>query len=404
MTTTDPAGVKPATFGHATKPLWPLDPDLLYLNHGTVGVAPKAVLAVQQEIRDAIEREPSRYLLRELSTHQAGSRLGAPRLRTAAAEVAAFLKARPEDVVFVDNVTTAANGVLRSLPLEPGDEVLVTDLGYGAVTYSAQYAAATRGATVRTVEMPFPMRDPAAVIAAWTAAVGPRTKAAVVDHITSSSALVMPVREIVAALHAKGLAVLVDGAHAPGPLDLDLPAIGADWYAANLHKWACAPRSCGFLWAAPGRQAALHPAVISWGYRKGYVAEFDHWGTRDPSPFLAAPAGLEFLRSLGLDAMRKWQHDLAWEAGRILTSRWGTTLETPRSMIAAMITVPMPARAGSTDAEVQALRDALLYEDRIEVQMHAWRGRAWARVCAQVYVEASDVERLAEAVLKRVGR
>jgi len=306
-------------------------------------------------------------------------------------------------VVFTDNITTAANGVLRSFPLAPGDEVLVTDHGYGAVTYTARYAAKLRGAGVRTLELPFPIRDPGEVVDAWTRAVTPRTKLAIVDHITSASALVMPVREIAAALKARGVAVMVDGAHAPGPVDLDVPSLGVDWYGANLHKWACAPRSSGFLWTAPERQADLHPAVISWGYEGGYLAEFDHGGTRDPSPFLAAPAGLAFLRELGIDAMRRYQHDLAWESGRILTSRWGTTLDTPRSMIAAMVTVPMPERAGTTDAEVQALRDALLFEDRIEVQMHAWRGRPWARICAQVYVEAADVERFAEAVLKRIG-
>lgn len=401
MTATDPIA-RPAAFGHAAKALWPLAPDLLYFNHGTVGVTPVKVLAAQQQIRDDIEREPSRYLLRELSTHQFGSKLAEPRLRSAAAEVAAFVRVRAEDVVFVDNVTTGANGVLRSFPFAAGDEVITSDLGYGAVTFTGRYAAGLRGATLRVVEMPFPIRDPQQIVDAYANAIGPRTKLAIVDHITSSSALVLPVKEITAALHARSVAVMIDGAHAPAQLDLDVPAIAADWYVANLHKWACAPRSCGFLWAPPGRQEDLHPAVISWGYQQGYVAEFDHWGTRDPSPFLAAPAGLAFLRELGLDAMRKYQHELAWESGRILQSKWGTSIETPRSMTAAMITVPLPERAGSTDADAQRIRDALLDEERMEVQMHAWRGRLWARVCAQVYVEAGDVERLADAVLKRI--
>lgn len=401
MTATDPIA-RPAAFGHAAKAHWPLAPDLLYLNHGTVGVTPTKVLAAQQQIRDDIEREPSRFLLRDLSTHQFGSKLPEPRLRTAAAEVAAFVRAAPQDIVFVDNVTTAANGVLRSFPFAAGDEVITSDLGYGAVTFTARYAAELRGATARVVEMPFPIRDPQQIVDAYVNAVGPRTRVAIVDHITSSSALVQPVKEIAAALHARGVAVMVDGAHAPAQLDLDVPSIGADWYIATLHKWACAPRSCGFLWAAPERQKDLHPAVISWGYQQGYVAEFDHWGTRDPSPFLAAPAGLAFLRELGLDAMRKYQHELAWESGRILMSRWGTSVDTPRSMTGAMFTAPLPERAGSTDAEVQKIRDALLAEERMEVQMHAWRGRLWARVCAQVYIEAGDVEKLAEAVLKRI--
>ncbi|MBP6717047.1 MAG: aminotransferase class V-fold PLP-dependent enzyme [Acidobacteria bacterium] len=403
MPTPPPASTTRLPFGHASKALWPLDPDLLYLNHGTVGVTPNAVIVAQRQITDEIEREPARFLLRELAPHQRGSRVGPPRLRVAAEAVAAFVHARPDDLVFVDNITVGANAVLRSFAFEPGDDVLVTDLGYGAVTYSAQYATSLRGASVRTVEMPFPVSSEDAIVDAWVNAIGPRTRLAIVDHITSASALVMPVHRIVAALKSRGVAVFVDGAHAPGQMDLDVPSIGADWYSANLHKWACAPRSSAFLWAAPERQATLKPTVTSWGFGQGFVGEFDHAGTRDPSPFLAAPAGIAFLKELGLEAMWTYQRDLAWRTGEILTSRWGTRIETPRSMIGAMITVPLPARAATSDEAVQALRDALLYEDRIELQMHWWRGMAWARVCTQIYVEPSDIERLADAVVRRIG-
>jgi isopenicillin-N epimerase len=399
-----PSSPRTPPFGHAAKSLWPLAPDLLYLNHGTVGVTPIQVIAEQRRILDEIEREPARFLLRELSPHQRGSRIGKPRLRVAAEAIAAFIKAQPDDVVFVDNITVGANAVFRSFPFETGDEILVTDLGYGGVTYAAQYAAGLKGAAVRTVEMPFPVARTEDVVTAWVNAVGPRTRLAIVDHITSASALVMPVREIVAALKQRGVAVFVDGAHAPGQLDLDVPSMGADWYSANLHKWACAPRSCGFLWASRERQASLRPTVTSWGYGQGFILEFDHGGTRDPSPFLAAPAGIAFLQNLGLESMWRYQRDLAWETARILSTRWGTVVHTPQSMIAAMVTVPLPAEAASSEADVQALRDALLYEDRIELQMHWWRGVAWARISAQIYVETGDVERLADAVTRRLRR
>jgi len=389
-------------FGHAVRPEWPLDPDLVYLNHGTVGVTPRRVLAAQQAIRDEIEREPARFQLRELATGQPGAPPGPPRLRRAAETVAAFVGARGDDLAFVDNATTGANAVLRSFPFAAGDEVLVTDLGYGAVTHAARHAAGERGATVRAVEMPCPMRDPGEAADAIVLAVGPRTRLAIVDHVTSESALVLPVRDIVARLQQKGVAVLVDGAHAPGALDLDVPALGADWYVANLHKWAFAPRSAGFLWAPAERQPGLHPPVISWGWGKGFLAEFDLVGTRDPSPFLAAPAGIEFMRSLGVDAMRRYQREMAWEAGEVLTGRWDTRLETPRAMIGSMITVPLPERAGADPEAAQRLRDALLYQDRIEVQMHAYRGRLWARLSTPVYVERADIERLAEAVARRI--
>jgi isopenicillin-N epimerase len=388
-------------FGAAALELWPLDPGLLYLNHGTVGVTPKRVLAAQQAIRDETEREPARFLLRELSSGQSPRRKDPPRLRSAAAVVAEFVRSRPEDLVFVDNATTGANAVLQSFPFAAGDEVLVTNLNYGAVTNAARFSTGRVGGSVRVAQMPHPVRDPESIVKALDAAIGPKTRMLLVDHITSESALVMPIREIARRCHPKGVAVLVDGAHAPGQLDLDVPSLGVDWYTANLHKWACAPRSSGFLWASEERQRGLHPAIISWGYEKGYLVEFEWGGTRDLSTHLAAPAGIEFMRELGIDDMRRYQHQLAMETGRILTRRWGTVLETPESMIGSMITVPMPASLGTTRDDAQRIRDALLFEDRIEVQMHSFQDQLWARISAQVYVDVAGIERLAEAVAKR---
>jgi isopenicillin-N epimerase len=196
--------------------------------------------------------------------------------------------------------------------------------------------------------------------------------------------------------------VLGDGAHAPGVLPLDIPSLGVDWYTGNLHKWAFAPRSSGILWASPARQADLHPTVISWGLDQGFTAEFDWVGTRDPSPYLAAPEGIAFQRDLGVDAARAYQHRLAWGAAELLTARWGTDPAAPESMVGAMATVQMPPRAGSTKEDALRLRNALLFEDRIEVQLHAWRERLWVRVSAQVYNEPADIERLAEAVDRRI--
>jgi len=212
----------------------------------------------------------------------------------------------------------------------------------------------------------------------------------------------LPVAELIALGRAHGAAVLVDGAHAPGALDLDIAALGADWYVGNLHKWACSPRSCGILWAPPARQAGLHPPVVSWGLDQGFTTEFDWVGTRDPSPYLAAPAGIAFLRELGAAEVRAYDHGLAWRGARLLAQRWETELEVGEAMVGTMATVPLPARAGADVEAAARLRDALLFEDRIEVQMHAAHGRLWARISAQVYNDESDVERLAEAVLARV--
>jgi isopenicillin-N epimerase len=392
------------TFGRSMLEHWLLDPDITYLNHGTVGAPPVRVLRTQQALRDEMERQPSRFVLRELGCEQPAPWRRESRLREAIGQIAPFFGSRPDDLAFVPNVTTGINAVLCSVPFGPGDEVLLTDLGYGAVALAAGVVTRERGATVRTVEMPYPLRDSGHVVEAIVNAITPRTKLVIADHITARTALVLPVAAIVAGCHARGVPVLVDGAHAPGSIALDIPAIGADWYAANLHKWAHAPRACGIIWAQPDRQATLRPPVVSWGSGHGFRAEFDHYATNDSTSYLAAPDGLALLREWDFSRVLAYMHGLAREAGRMLTERWGTAIDTPDDMIGAMITVPLPAAAGTTMAEAEALRTALLVEDRIEVQMHEWRGRVWARVSAQVYNAPPDIERLALAVLRRTGR
>jgi isopenicillin-N epimerase len=380
---------------------WALDPQIVYLNHGTVGATPRRVLAAQQRLRDEMERQPSRFLLREVAS-LAGSASSAPsRLRLAASEVGRHVGADGADVVFVDNATTGANAVLQSFDLRAGDEVLVTDHGYGAVTLAASHVARRAGATVRTVTLPYPRFEPQDAVARLREAITPRTRIAILDHITSESALVLPLAAMAGLCRSRGVAVLADAAHAPGAVALDIPALGVDWYTGNLHKWAWAPRGSAILWAARQRQQGLHPPVISWGLDHGYTREFDWVGTRDPTPWLAAPAGFEYMFELGTNDVQRWNHALAWEAGRWLCRHWDTELGVDEAATGTMITVPLPARLGSTREEAARLRDALLTEDGIEVQLHAWGGGLWVRVSAQVYNEMSDVERLGDAVLRR---
>ncbi|MEO5895765.1 MAG: aminotransferase class V-fold PLP-dependent enzyme [Vicinamibacterales bacterium] len=389
-------------FGVAMRAEWPLDPTITYLNHGTVGVTPLRVLAAQQQIRDEIERQPSRFLLRELTAISVGlPGSEPPRIRQAAAAIAAYVGADRDDVVFIDNATTGANAVLRSFPLGAGDEILVTDLGYGGVTQAAMFAARQHGATVRTAVMPHPIRSTSQLVEACVAALGPRTRLAIVDHITSQSALIMPLAEITAQCRSRGVAVLADGAHAPGAIPLDIPSLGVDWYVANLHKWMWVPRSSAILWSSPARKADLHPAVISWGLDQGFTAEFDLPGTRDPSPHLAAPAAIRMMEEFGGAAVREYNHALAWDGARLLAERWGSEFVTPESMIGTMATVALPAAIGSTADEAVTLRSQLLFEDRIEVQLHAYGGRLHARISAQIYNDLDDVERLAAAVVRR---
>jgi isopenicillin-N epimerase len=388
---------------------WWLAPDIVYLNHGTVGATPRVVLERQQALQREIERQPARFLVRELMRWTADEPAGAtvtairqPLLRAAADEVAAFLGVRGDELVFVSNASAGINAVLRSLRLAPGDEILLLDLAYGAVAKTAAHVAATAGARVVTVATPFPVEgDPTgAFVEAVARALTPRTRIAVLDHVVSETALVLPVAEMAARCRAQGVPVLVDGAHAPAAIDLDIAGLGVDWYVGNLHKWAFAPRPCGVLWAAPGREAGLHPTVISWGLGNGLAQEFDWPGTPDPTPALAAPAGLAFMReALGVEAMRRWNHDLVWRAAHELAARWGQRWAAPEAMVGCMATVPLPERLQSLGpGAAPRLKDWLLYERRIEAQVLAVRGRLYVRLAAQVYNDERDYESLAEGV------
>ena len=377
---------------------FPLEPGAVYLNHGTVGVTPLAVMRARSAILDEIERHPARFMIRELMTLGMSAPPEEPRLRRAAERVGAFLGVAGDGVAFVDNATSAINAVLRSIALAAGDEILVHDHAYGGVVRAIAFHARERGATMTRFALPFPARAPEEFVAALERAITPRTRLALLDHVGSETALVMPLAAMAAACRSRGVAVLVDGAHAPGAIDLRIEALGVDWYAANLHKWAFAPRGCGVLWAAPHRRDALHPAVISWGITHAdWLQEFDWTGTRDPTPWLCAPAAIDFLENeLGAEAMRAHNHALAWRGAVRLAARWQRPWHAPESMVGCMAAVPLPRRLDGADA--QRVRDALWFEHGIEVAVLARDGALSARVSAQVYNDDDDLERLGAAV------
>jgi isopenicillin-N epimerase len=380
---------------------FPLEPGTVYLNHGTVGVTPLAVMRARAAILEEIERHPARFMIRELMSLGLSAPPAAPRLRAAADRVARFLGTSGDGLAFVDNATSGINAVLRSIELAAGDEILVHDQAYGGIVRAASFVARARGATMTRFALPFPARSPDEFVAAVERAITPRTRVVLLDHVASETALVMPLAAMAAACRSRGVAVLVDGAHAPGAIDVDIDALGVDWYVANLHKWAFAPRSCGILWAAPERRADLHPAVVSWGVTSGdWLQEFDWTGTRDPSPWLAAPAALDFMADvLGVAAMRAHNHALAWQSTERLCRRWRRDWTAPETMVGCMATVPLPDGLGSADAaNAQRLRDALFARHAIEVPVIARAGALWARLSLQVYNDADDVERFASAI------
>jgi isopenicillin-N epimerase len=390
-------------FGRQMLAQWALDPSVTYLNHGTVGAPPRRVLDAQQKLRDEIERQPSQFLLRDLAETGVGkSPPEHPRLRVAADEVADFLGVKGRDLVFVDNATSGINAVLRSFDFREGDELVIPNHAYGAVRNAAEYAVRTRGATVRVADFPDPVRLPNDVIRAIENALNPKTRMVLIDHITADSALIMPVAEVAALCKRRAVPVLVDGAHGPGAIPVDISALGIDWYAGNLHKWAWSPRSSGILWANPDRQARLHHTVISWGLDQGITWEFDWPGTRDPTPHLCAPAGIAYMRDLGVEAVQRYNHELAWNGGQKMAARWNSQVLVPEEMIGTMISVPLPERMGSTPEDAAALREALLFEDGIEVHLYCWKDRLHVRISAQIYNDMDDVEKLISAIGARL--
>src|SRR5215813_1000308 len=333
-------------YGRNLRQLFRLDEAATFLNHGSFGLTPLTVLAAQEALRAEMERQPVQFLSRTNLQ---------PRLRAAAAQLAAFLGAAGEDLAFVDNATTGVNAVLRSIILKPGDDVLITDHTYPAVRNAVRFVCERAGARMIEAKLPFPAESPDGIVAAVTSVLTDRTRLAVFDLISSASAIIMPVPALARACRDGGARVLVDAAHGPGMVDLDLPALGADWVTGNAHKWLFAPKGCALLWAAKGAQQDLHPTVISHGFEQGFADEFDWTGTRDPTAWLAAPSALAFYRSMGDEALRGRNHALAVAAAELLAKQWGTEAGAPPAMLGAMAVVRLPGRSPATPAAAQAV-------------------------------------------------
>lgn len=381
-------GQNRAAFGHALKSEFLLDPEVAYLNHGAHGAPPREVIEAAHEVQRAVEREPSRFVEREFR----------PRLRQVAAELAAYLGAEAAHLALVENASLAVNAVLRGLELSPGDEILITDQTYGAVRNAVRYVAGRTGAVLVEARLPFPVEAPGQVVEAFAQRLGPRTRLAIVDHVTSPTALVLPVAELVARAKAAGALVLVDGAHAPGMLPLELESLGADWYTGNCHKWLMAARGVAFLWAADGVRESTHPLVISHGYGQGFSEEFDWIGTRDALAQFALPAVFAFRRRHGEAAIRAYNHELVMAASEMLAARWQSECGGPEAMTGSMRTVRLPDGFGTTVEAAQGLRWRLADAYKVQVPLRALAGGLWARLSAQIYNEPADYERLGDAI------
>jgi isopenicillin-N epimerase len=373
-----------------------LDPSIVFLNHGSFGACPAPVLEVYQALQRELEANPVAFLARE----------SGERLAKARGELARYLHGRPENLIFVPNATTGVNTVARSLPLRAGDEILTTDHEYGACDNTWQFVCRHTGAHYRAVEIPLPFDAEGFTERIWSA-VTPRTRVLYLSHITSTTALILPLRELCHRARETDILTLIDGAHAPGHIPLDLDDLGADFYTGNCHKWLCAPKGTAFLHARPERHALLEAPVISWGYSpavKGFSGFESYtgstvlerrlqWqGTRDLAAFLSIPAAIAFEKEHHWDRIRMDCHYLGFETSRRIQALTGLPPIAHEGDFGQMVAMPVPA------ADPQKLQRALLERHRIEVPVTTHRDRTFVRLSLQGYNTPGDAEALVRAL------
>lgn len=375
--------------------LFLLDPNLVFLNHGSFGACPREVLDAQHHWQREMEKNPVEFL----------GRRSAERLFEARTALGNALGGRADELIFVSNSTTGVNVVVQSFPLRPGDEILTTNLEYGACDAAWQHVCAKKGAHYRRIEIPLPFNREA-VTKRLMSAVTRKTKLIYFSHITSATALILPAAEICAAARERGIATFIDGAHAPGQIHLDLEAINADFYVGNCHKWLCAPKGSAFLHARTAHHAMLDANVVSWGYAEGIWGHsgFDaylgktlferrmQWqGTRDISAWLAVPTALDFQKKHDWPAVQGRCHELAKSALEALTKSFGTHPISTTSDWAQMVAIPVASQ------NPELLRQRLFEENRIEVPVTTHGDQVFVRVSVQGYNTPEDIERLLSA-------
>jgi isopenicillin-N epimerase len=367
---------------------WLVDPDHAYLNHGGFGALPRPVADAAAAIRAEIEANPTDMLMRRWQ----------PQVDAVRERVAGFLGTDAANLVFVGNATAGTATVLESLDWEPGDEVVSTDHRYPAV--ASQLGVLLRyGVKVVEQHVRVDVTSAAQIVDHVMAGVSARTKLVVVDHIASPTGFVFPVAEVAAAARERRLPVLVDAAHAPGQVDVDIDALGVDFWVGNLHKWVCSPRGCAALVVAPRWHDVVRPRVASHGYADGYHDAFDWTGTADAVPLLAIPAALDFWDGLGWDAVRAYQREVVTAGAHAVADALGTEVAIADEFTAAMRLVRLPVVL-SSESEREAVAYRLIGEFGVTAHVTEHAGTTYVRMCGQLYNTPEHYERLGEALTK----
>jgi len=393
--------IHPGTSEYAS--LWALDPDIIYLNHGSFGACPRWILERQDMYRQQLEREPVRFFLREFE----------PMQQRAREKIAGFVGADKEDVVFVQNATTAVNTVFRSLKFNPGDEILITNHIYPACRRTLEFVCEQTGAELVEAEYPFPLVDPGQITEAILHALTPRVKIALIDHITAATGLVQPVRKIVQELDRLGIDTMVDGAHALGAIPLNLNEIGAAYYTGNCHKWLCAPKASAIIHVREDKQKGIVPVVISHAgaHAEPFSERFFWPATFDPSPLLCAADMVDYMATLlpgGWVEVMERNRILCLEARSILCASLGVDPKAPDSMIASMATLDLPTLEEiplSGYKKTDPLQDLLFRNYRIEVPVWYWGDppKRLLRISAQLYNSDEQYRYLGELCQNEVA-
>jgi isopenicillin-N epimerase len=372
--------------------LFLLDPSVTFLNHGSFGACPVEVFEVYQHWQRELERQPVDFFIRRSESL----------LRDARETLAAYLGAPADCIAYVDNATFGVNTVARSLPLAAGDEVLTTDHEYGACEFALMQVCEERGARYIRQPIPLPLPSPAEFLERFWQAVTPRTRVIFLSHITSPTGLIFPIEPIIRRAREHGILTLIDGAHAPGQIPLDLTALGADFYTGNCHKWLCAPKGAAFLYARPEHHALLHGLVIGWAYlpeRTGsepreplFVRRHQNLGTRDLAAFLAVPAAIAFQQAHDWDQVRARCRALARETTERICALSGLTPIAGADQHRQLSAIPLP------DCDPQALYRYLWQDNRIEIPITAQANRHYARISIQGYNTPADASALIDAL------
>ncbi len=382
-------------FGKEIRSRWLLDENVAFLNHGSFGACPRDVLVAQSEWRTKMEQQLVHFITVEAPIA----------LKDSLTKLGAFIHAKEQDIVFVDNATTAVNAVVRSLmpTFKPGDELFTTTHVYGAMRKTLHYAADVTGAKVVEAVVPFPIQSADQVVEVVKKGITDKTKFAIIDHITSPTALVYPIEKIIPLFKERGIPVMIDGAHALGMLDINMEKYGADFYTGNCHKWLYAPKGSAFLYVDPKHQKNIHPTNISHNYLTNFKSEFDWVGTHDQTAWLSVSAALAFINEIGADKMRSYGHNLALDARKMLTNAFGSNILAPDDMIGMLATIALPGNPSEHDKHTATLHDRLRDEFHCELPVIVLDGTTYIRISAQVYNQMSEYEQLASAVKKIYG-